>query len=219
MTGTAERIAAPVQIASTGVVAILRAPSPEHVVRTADALVEGGVTCLELTMTTPGFADSLRGLCERYGDDIIVGAGTVTGSAEAESALAAGAGFIVSPCVSDDVIEAARDAGVPSIVGAWSPTEVSRAWRLGASAVKLFPASSGGVAHLRRLREPFPDIPLIPTGGVTVGLVAEFLRAGALAVGLGGALTGSALRTGEVGGLRDDVARVLRVVAAERTGR
>ncbi|GAA3084480.1 bifunctional 4-hydroxy-2-oxoglutarate aldolase/2-dehydro-3-deoxy-phosphogluconate aldolase [Streptosporangium carneum] len=219
MIGTMERTATPTQIVTTGVVAILRSHSPEHVVRTVDALVEGGITCVEITMTTPGCLDSLRDLRERHGDDIAIGAGTVTDGAAVESALAAGADFVVSPCVSEDVIETARDAGVPGIVGAWSPTEVLRAWRLGASAIKLFPASSGGVAHLRSLREPFPDIPLIPTGGVTADLVADFLGAGALAVGLGGALTGQALRTGETGGMRDDVARVLEAVATGRARR
>ncbi|WP_283135063.1 bifunctional 4-hydroxy-2-oxoglutarate aldolase/2-dehydro-3-deoxy-phosphogluconate aldolase [Rhizohabitans arisaemae] len=219
MIGTVERTAAPVQIVTTGVVAILRAHTADHVVRTADALVEGGITCIELTATTPGFIDTLRGLRQRYGGEIAIGAGTITESAQAESALAAGADFVVSPCVSEEAIETVRAAGVPTVVGAWTPTEVLHAWRLGASAVKLFPASSGGVAHLRRLREPFPDIPLIPTGGVTADLVADFLGAGAVAVGLGGALTGTALRTGEAGRMRGDIARVLRSVAAGRARR
>ncbi|MCW2751250.1 MAG: 2-keto-3-deoxy-6-phospho-gluconate aldolase-like protein [Aeromicrobium sp.] len=219
MNDTAERLAFPDQLAATGVVAILRPARATHVLTTVHALVDAGITCIELTATTPGFPDVLHSLSARYGSEISIGAGTVTDAATARSAIDCGARFLVSPGISEPVVDAAREAALPCLIGAWSPTEVIRAWELGASAVKLFPASSGGVSHLRRLREPFPDIPFVPTGGVTTQLAMDFIRAGATAVGLGGALTGSALVDGEVGSMKDDVARLLAELAAERRRR
>ena len=214
---TVERLAFPAQIAASGIVAILRPATATHVLSTVDALVDAGITCIELTATTPGFPDVLQSISGRYGSEVSVGAGTVTDASTARSAIDCGAQFLVSPGISEAVVDAAREAALPCLIGAWSPTEVIRAWQLGASAVKLFPATSGGVAHLRMLRDPFPHIPFIPTGGVTTGLAVEFVRAGATAVGLGSALTRSALHDGDVGTIQTDVPQLLAALDAERS--
>lgn len=216
MKDTVERLAFPDQIATSGIVAILRPAVATHVFSTVDALVDAGITCIELTATTPGFPDVLQRISRRHGSEVSVGAGTVIDASTARSAIDCGAQFLVSPGISEPVIDAAREARLPCLIGAWSPTEVIRAWRLGASAVKLFPAAVGGVAHLRMLRDPFPHIPFIPTGGITTDLAVEFVRAGATAIGMGGALTRSALQDGDIGSMQADVAQVLAALDAER---
>ncbi|WP_425246785.1 bifunctional 4-hydroxy-2-oxoglutarate aldolase/2-dehydro-3-deoxy-phosphogluconate aldolase [Streptomyces sp. NEAU-NA10] len=176
------------QLARTRVMAILRSADATGLPAVAQALADGGITCLEVTLTTSGALEALAAIRDRLGPEVAVGAGTVITSGDARDALAAGAEFLVAPVVDTDVIRDAADRGIPCYPGAWTPTEVSTAWRAGAAAVKLFPASSGGPSHLRQLRAPLPDVPLVAVGGVGVDEARDYLDAGAHAVGIGSPL-------------------------------
>lgn len=176
------------QLARTRVMAILRSADATGLPAVARALVAGGITCLEITLTTSGALDALAAVRDGLGPEVAVGAGTVITTGDARDALAAGAEFLVAPAVDTEVIRGSADRGIPFYPGAWTPTEVSSAWRAGAAAVKLFPASTGGPAHLRQLRAPLPDVPLVAVGGVGVDQARAYLDAGALAVGIGSPL-------------------------------
>jgi 2-dehydro-3-deoxyphosphogluconate aldolase/(4S)-4-hydroxy-2-oxoglutarate aldolase len=206
------------QLRDTAVMAILRSAQPTHVEAVARTLVDAGITCLELTLTIPGALDLLPRLGAALPADLDLGIGTVTTAEQARAALAAGARFLVCPTVSLGVLEIAEVSSVPCYPGAWTPTEVVTAWEAGAAAVKLFPAASGGPAHLRRLRDPLPDIPLLPTGGVALDHVSHYLRAGAFAVGLGSPLIGDALDGGDLDALGARARQALRVVTDCRSG-
>lgn len=168
--------------------AILRSADASGLPAVARALASAGVTCLEVTLTTAGALDALAAIRAELGPDVAVGAGTVVTEDEARDALAAGAEFLVAPVVDTAVVRYAADRGVACYPGAWTPTEVSEAWRAGAAAVKLFPASTGGPAHLRQLRAPLPDIPVVAVGGVAIDEARDYLDAGARAVGIGSPL-------------------------------
>jgi 2-dehydro-3-deoxyphosphogluconate aldolase/(4S)-4-hydroxy-2-oxoglutarate aldolase len=173
---------------STRVLAVLRAPSAHSAVFAADALVAGGVTGLEITYSTPDAPAVIRALNEKYGDRIYLGAGTVTTASQAEQAADAGARFLVSPGTRESLTAAMKATGLVVMTGALSPTEVMAAVEFGTDVVKIFPASLGGPAYLGALRGPFPDVPLMPTGGVTPGNIGDWFAAGAIAVGAGGDL-------------------------------
>src|SRR4051794_28351380 len=166
---------------SAGIVAVLRAPSADSAVATVDALVRGGVTGVEITFSTPGAAEAIGRVHERYGDGVHLGAGTVLEAEQAVSAVEAGARFLVSPGSEPALAAAMAGTGAAILLGALTPTEVMTARRLGSTAVKIFPASLGGPGYLRSLRGPFPDVPLMPTGGVTADNLADWFRAGAVA--------------------------------------
>lgn len=168
--------------------AILRSADASGLPAVARALASAGVTCLEVTLTTAGALDALAAIRAELGPDVAVGAGTVVTDDQARDALAAGAEFLVAPVVDTAVVRYAADRGVACYPGAWTPTEVSQAWRAGAAAVKLFPASTGGPAHLRQLRAPLPDIPVVAVGGVGIDEARDYLDAGAHAVGIGSPL-------------------------------
>ncbi len=172
-----------------GIIPVIRAESADAAVAVVEALMEAGLTVAEITMTVPGAIEAIASVARRFGDKVLVGAGTVTDAETVGRALDAGASFIVSPCLIPEVIAAARRADVTVMPGALTPTEVFDAFRLGGDMVKVFPAQSvGGAAYLRALRGPFPDIPLVPTGGVTLDSVRELFDAGAAAVGVGSEL-------------------------------
>jgi 2-dehydro-3-deoxyphosphogluconate aldolase / (4S)-4-hydroxy-2-oxoglutarate aldolase len=171
-----------------GILAVLRAPSAEHAVRTVDALVAAGVLGIEITHSTPDAADAIAEAARRHGDAIYLGAGTVLTAAQAHEAVEAGATFLVSPGTDEVVVAAMRGTGVAAFAGALTPSEVMAALRLGVDAVKIFPASLGGPAYLKALRGPFPDVAFMPTGGVTVANISDWLAAGAVAVGAGSEL-------------------------------
>lgn len=188
-------------------VAIIRACSTDHLAVTADTLVTSGVTVLEFPLTTPGVLDVIEAVAAQHATAAHVGAGSVTTVEKARAAHEAGAGFLVTPNVVPAVIDYARSAGLAILVGAFSPTEIHFAWTAGATAVKVFPGSLGGPAYVRELlRGPFPDIPLIPTGGVEIAAASEYLDAGAVALGMGSALLGSAPDGGSLTELRSRVA-------------
>ena len=177
----------PASIVTHRVVAVARRLDATSAVRLADALLAGGVRVLEVTMEG-GDGPAAIGAARARG--LEVGAGTVLTVEEADAAVAAGATFLVSPHLDAGLVAWANARGVPFLPGAFTPTEVLAAHRAGAAAVKVFPASIGGPGHLAALRAPFPGIPLVPTGGVDATTVGAFLAAGALAVGVGGWLTG-----------------------------
>jgi 2-dehydro-3-deoxyphosphogluconate aldolase / (4S)-4-hydroxy-2-oxoglutarate aldolase len=172
-----------------GVIPVIRAPSAEAAVTVAEALLEAGLAVAEITMTVPNAIIAIGGIAKRFPGKLLVGAGTVTDAETAQRAIDAGAEFIVSPCLVREVVDAALRADVAVLPGALTPGEVFEAFRAGGDLVKVFPVQSvGGAAYLRALRGPFPDIPLVPTGGVTLEDVAELFRAGAAAVGVGSEL-------------------------------
>ncbi|WP_194762474.1 bifunctional 4-hydroxy-2-oxoglutarate aldolase/2-dehydro-3-deoxy-phosphogluconate aldolase [Microbacterium sp. UFMG61] len=177
---------------STGVLAVLRAPSPELALEASEAIIRGGVTGIEVTFSTPDAPAVIRELIARHGDAAYVGAGTVTSPEQAAAAADAGAEFLVSPGTLPALTRAMLDTGRVVMTGAMTPTEVMGALELGVDVVKIFPASLGGPSYLGALRGPFPDAPLMPTGGVTPDNLADWFRAGAVAVGAGGDLANGA---------------------------
>ena len=183
-----ERPALTPQLTSTRVMAILRSADASGLPAAARALAAGGVTCLEVTLTTAGALEAIARIKDELGATVSVGAGTVLTASDTRDALAAGAEFLVSPNVEPDVIRAAAELNVPFYPGAWTATEVITAWRAGATAVKLFPACTGGPTHLAQLRAPLPEIPLMAVGGVDLEAASRYMAAGALAVGVGSPL-------------------------------
>ena len=179
-------------LADVGVVAVVRAPDPASAVRGVEALVAGGVTGIEITYSTPDAPGVIAELSRRHGDSIVLGAGTVLTSEQVTEAAEAGARFLVSPGSDDELAEAMRATGLTMLLGALTPSEVMHTSKLGADAVKIFPASLGGPSYMRALRGPFPDVPFIPTGGVSAGNLGDWLSAGAFAVGAGGDLCSAA---------------------------
>jgi 2-dehydro-3-deoxyphosphogluconate aldolase/(4S)-4-hydroxy-2-oxoglutarate aldolase len=172
-----------------GIIPVIRADSADAALAVVETLLAAGLAIAEVTMTVPGAIDVISTVAKRFGDRVLVGAGTVTDAAMAQRAMDAGATFIVTPCLVSEVIDAALRADVAVLPGALTPTEVFEAHRQGGDMVKVFPAQSvGGAAYLRALRGPFPKIPLVPTGGVTLDTVRELFDAGAAAVGVGGEL-------------------------------
>src|ERR1017187_3153542 len=172
-------------IERVGLIPVLRARTTAQAHAVVKAMIEGGVKVVEVTMTVPGAVDLLRELKEEY-PGLLLGSGTVTTAEEAEATIAAGAEFGVSPRFHPAVITRTRTLGKLSIPGALTPTEVITAWRAGADYVKIFPCSAmGGASYLKSLLAPFPDLKLIPTGGVTLQTAEGFLRAGARALGVG----------------------------------
>jgi 2-dehydro-3-deoxyphosphogluconate aldolase/(4S)-4-hydroxy-2-oxoglutarate aldolase len=169
-----------------GIIPIIRASSADAVVPVAEALLQAGLPICEITLTVPNAIDAIGAVAKRFSGKLLLGAGTVTDAGMCERAVGAGAEFIVTPCIVPEVIEAAHRADVAVLPGALTPGEVFEAFRAGGDMVKVFPVQAvGGAAYLRALRGPFPDIPLVPTGGVTLETIAELFQAGAAAVGVG----------------------------------
>ena len=176
-----------------GLIPVLRASSVQTGHALVDAMMAGGVTVVEVTMTVPNALTLLRELKQRHGDKLLLGSGTVTDVGQTEATIEAGAEFVVSPSLHLDVIAKTKELGKVSIPGALTPTEVITAWRAGADYVKVFPCSAmGGASYLKSLLAPFPELKLIPTGGVTLQTAADFLKAGARALGVGTDLVNAA---------------------------
>jgi 2-dehydro-3-deoxyphosphogluconate aldolase / (4S)-4-hydroxy-2-oxoglutarate aldolase len=182
--------------------AIIRGNNPDACFDTALTLIEAGITVLEVSLTTEGALTVIRRVAEASRGRAVIGAGTVLTPGKVRESQEAGAQFIVTPCLAPST-DAAFNLGLPVLVGALTPAEVYAAAREGATAVKLFPASVGGPAYLKALRDPFPDIGFIPVGGLSAESVTDYLRAGALAVGAGSPLTGDAPRGGSLSELGD----------------
>ena len=204
----------PPEISSGGVIAIGRRLNASSIVQVAEALVDGGVSAFEVTLNSADGVAAIRALAQRYSKGpLLVGAGTILDISAATTAVEAGARFLVSPHADMELISWAVDREVPIFPGAFSPTEILAAWRAGASAVKLFPASVAGPAFVREMRGPLPEIPLIPTGGVTVENAPGFIAAGAVALGVGGWLTGG----GSLEVIRQRSADLVRAVRSARS--
>jgi 2-dehydro-3-deoxyphosphogluconate aldolase/(4S)-4-hydroxy-2-oxoglutarate aldolase len=216
MPSVPERLPITPQLARSGVVAILRGSTDRHLEGVARTLGEAGVTCLELTLTTPGAVEALARVRAGLSSDVALGMGSVIDAGQAAACLQAGADFLVSPGLCAEVAVHAAEHGVACYPGGWTPTELLEAWRLGAPAVKLFPAASGGPRHLKDVRAPLPHIPLVPTGGVALDQIADYVAAGAAAVGLGGPLVGDALDGGSLSALAERAHAALEAVRAGR---
>jgi 2-dehydro-3-deoxyphosphogluconate aldolase/(4S)-4-hydroxy-2-oxoglutarate aldolase len=176
------------RIAGLGVIAVIRGPSEALTLQMVEALVAGSITAIEITYSTPNAEAVVAALARRFGDDVLLGMGTLTDPAQAAAAQAAGAQFLVSPVCEPELIMAMTGTGLATMAGALTPTEVLRAYRLGSDVVKVFPGSLAGPAYIKALKGPFPYIPLMPTGGVSVDNVGAWFAAGVVAVGAGSEL-------------------------------
>jgi len=177
-----------------GIVPVVRAASAEAALQAVEAIAGGGIAAAEVTMTVPGAVGLLEKLASRFGGKLLLGAGTVLDPETARACLLAGAEFIVSPSLKPATVEMAKRYSKPVFPGALTPTEVQAAWEVGADAVKVFPCGNvGGAKYIKALKGPFPHIEMIPTGGVNLETIGDFLKAGACAVGVGGELLDAAL--------------------------
>jgi 2-dehydro-3-deoxyphosphogluconate aldolase/(4S)-4-hydroxy-2-oxoglutarate aldolase len=177
------------RILNSLLVPVVRAASAEQALGATSALLDGGIDIVEITMTVPGAVEVIREISRSFGERVLVGAGTVLRMEDLDASVDAGAKFIVSPLLEPRIVSACIGSGIPVAAGALTPTEIQAAWSAGADIVKVFPCDSlGGPAYIRALRGPFPEIPLMPTGGVTLDNAQQYLDAGANALGVGGSL-------------------------------
>lgn len=180
-------------IRETGVIAIMRAQSSDQLITAVDAIKKGGVKAIEVTMTTPGALSVIAEAKERYGSDVIFGAGSVLDPETGLAAILAGADFIVSPTLNLELIELCNRYSIPTVPGCYSPTEVLTGWEAGADFIKLFPASVGGPDLVKAILAPLPQVRIIPVGGVNLDTAADFIRKGAAALGVGSSLVNQKL--------------------------
>lgn len=187
------------RVAEVGVVPVVRASSAEEAMRVIEAIKAGGVNVLEITMTVPRAVKVIEQVADRYGDEVVLGAGTVLDAETARACILAGATFVVSPALNTGTVELCRRYSVAVLPGALTPTEVVTAWQAGADVVKVFPCGAlGGAKYLKSLKAPLPQVEMIPTGGVSLKTAAEFIEAGALALGVGADLVDTkAIRAGQ----------------------
>jgi 2-dehydro-3-deoxyphosphogluconate aldolase/(4S)-4-hydroxy-2-oxoglutarate aldolase len=205
-------------IAETGLVPVVRAESAEEAIRVIEAVRAGGVTIFEITMTVPGAVGVMEEVARRLGSEVVVGAGTVLDPETARTCILAGARFVVGPSLNLGVVELCRRYSVPVMPGALTPTEVVTAWSAGADVVKVFPCGAmGGASYIKSLKAPLPHIEMIPTGGVSVKTAADFIKAGALALGVGADLVDTkAVREGNASQVTEKAREYLRVVREAR---
>jgi 2-dehydro-3-deoxyphosphogluconate aldolase/(4S)-4-hydroxy-2-oxoglutarate aldolase len=205
------------RIAEAGVVAVIRLKDPDRLRAVVDAIADGGVRALEVTMTVPGAVELIRQLSAAMPAGFLLGAGTVVDADTAARVIDAGAQFVVSPVFRPAVIEACHERAVPAMPGCFTPTEILDAWEAGADVVKVFPATALGPGYLKDVRGPLPDVKLMPTGGVTLDNAGDWIRAGAVAVGVGTALLDArAIAAGEYSVLRANAERIVANVRAAR---
>jgi 2-dehydro-3-deoxyphosphogluconate aldolase/(4S)-4-hydroxy-2-oxoglutarate aldolase len=176
------------KVKELGLLAVIRGPSPELTVKMVEALVAGGVLGIEITYSTPNAEEVVRTLSSTFGNSIVLGMGTLTRPEQAAQARQAGANFLVSPICEPGLVKGMLASGLLTMAGALTPTEVFQAYDLGVDVVKVFPGSLGGPAYIKALKGPFPYIPMMPTGGVSAGNVAEWFKTGVVAVGAGSEL-------------------------------
>ena len=198
------------RLIADGIAAVIRLDHPDRLLRASEALLEGGVYVLEVTMTTPKALDMIEQLSEAFAPDALIGVGSVVDANAARAAIQAGAQFVVSPVLKREIIDATHAQDRPVLPGALTPTEMQRAHDLGADIVKVFPASQFGPGYLKSVRAPLPHLQLMPTGGVTAENVAEWFHAGACAVGVGSALIDKQAIAEENYTVLTDKARALR---------
>ena len=206
------------RIEEIGIVPVIRAATVDEATRAVQAICAGGIPVVEITMTVPNAISVIREVAQQYGKSVLIGAGTVTTAAQAESCLRAGAEFLVSPGLSPAVLAVARAAEKLAIPGALTPTELMNAQEHGARLVKIFPCGNvGGAKYLRSLKAPFPNASLIPTGGVNAANAAEFIAAGAFALGVGADLVDTAaLREGNLAKITSAAQELVQAVTSAR---
>lgn len=207
------------KIRGVGVIPVVRAQSAEEAMTAIDAIREGGISILEITMTVPGAVSVIEQVSNRYGDEALVGAGTVLDGETARACILAGARFVVSPSLNLETIEVCRRYGIAVMPGALTPTEVVQAWSAGADFVKVFPAGAvGGASYIKSLKAPLPQIELVPTGGVTLKTAADFIKAGASALGVGADLVDvKAIREGQQSLITERAREFVKIVKEART--
>lgn len=206
------------QIKETGVIPVVRATSADEAMRAIDAIREGGISVLEITMTVPGAVGVIEEVSARYGKDALVGAGTVLDPETATACINAGAQFVVSPALNLETIACCQRHDVAVMPGALTPTEVVQAWTAGADFVKVFPAGAvGGPSYLKALKAPLPQIELVPTGGVSLKTAADFIKAGAAALGVGADLVDiKAIREGQASLITERAKQFVEIVREAR---
>ena len=202
-----DRLPLPERSAASRLIVVMRATSAEQYPEVIDVLAEAGARSIELTLTTPGTLEALPDLVRRFGDRVDLGVGTITTVEQARRACDGGAAYLVTPVIDHAVISASLDRGVPIVPGGLTPTELHSAWAAGASAVKVFPSSVVGAGYVKDLRGPFPELRVIPSGGIDLDAAQAWLAAGADAVSVGGPLLGDAFQGGDLEALADRAAR------------
>jgi 2-dehydro-3-deoxyphosphogluconate aldolase / (4S)-4-hydroxy-2-oxoglutarate aldolase len=207
-------------IRRSGLIPVLRTSSADDALTIAEELQRAGVTAMEIPLTVPGALEVIAELASRFGQQVLVGAGTVLDPTAAGACLAAGGRFIVSPSLERDVVAYCNDAEVAVLPGALTPTEIRSAVRAGADMVKIFPCGAlGGPSYVRAIKAPLPHIELVPSGGVSLETAAAFVKAGAAALGVGGDLVDiEALRSGRVGLIGERARRYLQIIRETRSG-
>jgi len=206
------------KIREIGLVPVVRAASADEAMRAIDAIREGGVSVLEITMTVPGALGVIEQVAKTYGSHALVGAGTVLDAETARACILNGAQFVVSPALNVETITCCRRYGIAIMPGALTPTEVVQAWTAGADFVKVFPAGAlGGASYLKALKAPLPQIELVPTGGVSLKTAADFIKAGASALGVGADLVDlKAIRDGQSSLITDRAKQYVEIVREAR---
>jgi 2-dehydro-3-deoxyphosphogluconate aldolase/(4S)-4-hydroxy-2-oxoglutarate aldolase len=206
------------RIRAIGLVPVVRAASADEALAAVEAIRAGGIPILEITLTVPGAVEIIRTLAQRLGDEALIGAGTVLDADTAKACVDAGAKFVVSPALDIPTIDECKRLGVPVFPGALTPSEIVTAWKAGANAVKVFPANAvGGATYLKSVKAPLPQVELLPTGGVNLNTVAEFIKAGAFALGVGADLVDlAALRRGDAEAITVKARQYVAAVTAAR---
>jgi 2-dehydro-3-deoxyphosphogluconate aldolase/(4S)-4-hydroxy-2-oxoglutarate aldolase len=206
------------RIRDLGLVPVVRAQSAEEAVQAIDAIRAGGIDVLEVTMTVPDAIALIAQVARRFGQDAIIGAGTVLDAETARACILAGAQFVVTPTLKAETIACCRRYSVPVLPGALTPTEVLTAWEAGADMVKVFPCSAvGGASYIKALKAPLPQVELVPTGGVNLETAADFIKAGATALGLGSDLVDlKALREGKAAVVTERARKLVAIVQGAR---
>ena len=176
------------RLVGAGIVAVIRAQSSAHLMSVAEAIKQGGVDCIEVTMTTPNALHVISEVSEKYGDEVLIGVGSVLDSETARAAILAGAQFVVGPTFDPRVIEISHRYDRPVVPGCFTPTEIANAWSAGADLVKLFPATAVGPQYIRDILGPLPQVRIVPTGGVDLQNAGDFIKAGAAALAVGSAM-------------------------------
>ncbi len=206
------------RITEIGIVPVVRASSPEQAVLAAQAVCEGGIPIVEITMTVPGAVDVIRELRKTADSSVLIGAGTVLNSEMARRCVDAGAEFLVSPGLDIPTLEFAAREDKLMLAGALTPTEVITAWNAGSELVKVFPCGQlGGASYIKALKGPLPQVPMVPTGGVNLNTAGDFIKAGAAALGVGGELVQSdALKAGQPQTIVENARKFLAIVKQAR---
>jgi 2-dehydro-3-deoxyphosphogluconate aldolase/(4S)-4-hydroxy-2-oxoglutarate aldolase len=205
------------KVKALGLLAVIRGPSADLTVKMVDALIAGGVLGIEVTYTTPNAEDVVKTLADKYGDRIVLGMGTLTKPEQASTAKQAGASFLVSPTCEAGLVKSMLASGLLCMAGALTPTEVLQAYQLGVDVVKIFPGSLGGPAYIKALKGPFPNIPMMPTGGVKADNVTDWFSVGVVAVGAGSQLCPPQLaKEGKFEAITKKAAEFVKIVEAAR---